>query len=68
MPEAEGRRLEANDRWPKAEGQGPRAKGRVLESIQELASWLYRQQILPAPMAIFNKLCEILDRGYMRYM
>ena len=50
-----------NDRWPKAEGRGPGAEGRVLDSIQELASWLCKQQILPAPMAIFNKLCEILD-------
>ena len=23
--------------------------------------WLCRRQISPAPMAIFNKLCEILD-------
>ena len=24
-------------------------------------SWLCRRQISPAPLAIFNKLCEILD-------
>ena len=50
----------AGGRGPRAVAQGSGAVGRVLDSIQELASWLYRRQISPAPMAIFNKLCEIL--------
>ena len=67
-----------------AEGRGPRAEGRgpMVEIgwwniimcygsfVNPRTSWLYRLwEISPAPVAIFNKLGEILDCfGYMRYM
>ena len=62
-----------DDRWPRAEGRGPRAEywmtmveyHHVLCFMVHLfnprTSWLCRRQISPAPVAIFNKLCEILD-------
>ena len=56
-------------------GRGPGAEGRVLDDDGGISLclmfhgsffnprnlWLCRRQISPAPMAIFNKLCEILD-------